>query len=51
LVIANGVTKSLDVLVVADPDTLSGKATKARAYGTRIVAEAAFWPAIGVDTD
>lgn len=48
LVPVNGVTKKLDLLVVADPDTQSGKARKARRYGTRIVAEKAFWRMIGV---
>jgi DNA polymerase III subunit epsilon len=41
------VTKKLDMLVVADPDSLSGKAKKARQYDIRIVAEAAFWSMIG----
>lgn len=49
MVIAPRVTKKLDMLVVADPDSLSGKAAKAREYGTRIVAEAAFWPMLGVE--
>jgi DNA polymerase-3 subunit epsilon len=48
LIVAPRVTKSLDILVVADPHTLSGKAKKAREYGTRIMAEMAFWNAIGV---
>ena len=48
LVIHDSVTKKLGLLVVADPNTSSGKAKKARAYGTRIMAEAAFWKAIGV---
>lgn len=51
LVVASNVTKKLDVLVVADPDSLSGKAQKARTYGTRIIAESAFWPMIGIDVD
>jgi DNA polymerase-3 subunit epsilon len=42
------VTKGLDILVVADPNTLSGKARTAGRFGTRIMAEAAFWHAIGV---
>jgi len=42
------VTKRLDLLVVADPDTQSGKAKKARQYGVRIMAEAAFWSALGL---
>jgi NAD-dependent DNA ligase len=41
------VTKGLDLLVVADPATQSSKAKKAREYGTRIMAEAAFWTALG----
>ena len=51
LAVAPRVTKSLDILVVADPHTLSGKAKKAREYGTRIMAEMAFWSAIGVAVD
>jgi DNA polymerase-3 subunit epsilon len=49
MVIKPSVTKSLDILVVADPDTQSGKAKKAREYGTRIMAEAVFWTAVGLD--
>ncbi len=37
-----GVTKSTRVLVAADPDSLSGKAKKARDYGIPIITEAAF---------
>lgn len=48
LEIANSVTKKLDILVVADPNTQSGKAKKARRYGTRILAEPVFWQMIGV---
>jgi len=51
LVVQLGVTKGLNVLVVADPLTMSGKARKAREYGTRIVAEAVFWAALGIETD
>jgi DNA polymerase-3 subunit epsilon len=50
LVVHERVTKALELLVVADPDSLSEKADKARAYGTRIMAEAAFWKAINVST-
>jgi DNA polymerase-3 subunit epsilon len=42
------VTKRLDLLVVADPDTQSGKARKAQDYGVRIMAEPAFWNALRV---
>ena len=49
MIVANRVTRTLDVLVVADPHSMSGKARKAHEYGTRIVAETAFWPMIGID--
>lgn len=48
MAIATGVTKKLDYLVVADPNTMSGKAKKARQYGTVILAEPVFWSALGV---
>lgn len=48
LVVANSVTKKLNFLVVADPNTQSGKAKKARQYGTRILADSVFWRMIGV---
>ncbi len=51
LQVRDSVTKKLDILVVADPQSQSGKAQKARQYGTRIVAEAAFWQMCGVRTD
>ena len=47
--VMKSVTKDLDLLVVADPDTKSGKAEKARDKGVRIVAERSFWTRIGVD--
>jgi DNA polymerase-3 subunit epsilon len=51
MVIADNVTKSLEILVVADPYSLSGKAQKARKYGTRIMAESVFWQTLGVKVD
>lgn len=42
LVVATGVTKKTSLVVAADPDSLSGKARKACAYGIPIVAEDAF---------
>lgn len=37
-----GVTKKTKLVVAADPDSLSGKAAKARGYGIPVVTEAAF---------
>ena len=51
LVVKSGVSKKLDLLVSADPLSLSGKATKARQYGTCVVAEAVFWQMIGLAVD
>lgn len=51
LIVAPRVTKTLDLLVVADPNSLSSKAHKAREYGTRIMAEAVFWRAIGISVE
>jgi len=39
---SGGVTKSTRLLVAADPDSLSGKAAKARQYGIPVIGEAAF---------
>jgi DNA polymerase-3 subunit epsilon len=47
----DNVTRSLDILVVADALTQSGKANQARRYGVRIMAEAAFWRAVGVQVE
>ena len=51
MIVVKGVTKKLDMLVLADPDSMSGKAKKARQYGTRLVAEPVFWSMVGVPTD
>ncbi len=45
------VTKKLDLLVVADPNSQSGKAKKARQYGIRIVHEPIFWRSLGIAVD
>lgn len=47
----DSLTKAVDILVVADGYTESGKAEKARRYGTRIMVDSVFWKAIGVQTD
>ncbi len=51
LIVKTGVSKGLDLLVVADPDSQSGKAKRARELGTRVMAEAVFWRAIGAQVD
>ena len=48
LEVAKSVTKKLDILVVAYPHTQSGKARKARQYGTRVMHEPVFWQTLGV---
>jgi DNA polymerase-3 subunit epsilon len=49
--VSETVTKKLDILVVADPLTQSGKAKKARQYGVRIMYEPMFWQALGVKVE
>jgi len=49
--IASSVTKSLDVLVLADSNSQSGKAKKARQYGVRIIHEPVFWRMLGITVD
>ncbi|MBA4031747.1 MAG: hypothetical protein C0478_12780 [Planctomyces sp.] len=51
LSISSNVTKRLDLLVVADPNTQSGKAKKAREYGIRILSDAVFWRLAGIAVD
>lgn len=51
LTVASGVTKKLDILVVADPHTQSSKAKKAKEYGVRILSDAVFWRMAGVTVD
>lgn len=43
MVIKSGVSKGLDYLVTADPNSLSGKSLKAKDYGVKIIAEPVFW--------
>lgn len=49
LIVVESVTKKLDILVVADPYSQSGKAVKARKYGIRVLHEPAFWDALGAE--
>jgi len=51
MIVVESVTKKLDLLVVADPLTQSGKAKKAHKYGLRIMHEAVFWKFLGVEVE
>lgn len=51
LIVASNVTKKLDILVVADPNTQSGKAKKARNYGIRILSDVVFWRMASINVD
>jgi DNA polymerase III subunit epsilon len=48
LVVMDSVTRACDLLVLADPNSQSGKAQRAHKYGVRIMQEVVFWKAIGV---
>lgn len=48
LIVKKTVTRDLDLLVVVDAHSLSGKAITARRYGTWIVAEKVFWDMLSV---
>jgi DNA polymerase III subunit epsilon len=51
MIVQPGVTKRLDFLVTSDPDSMSGKAQKARQYGVRIIAGPVFWNWVGTDIE
>lgn len=51
LIVKSGVSKKLDMLVVADPHTQSNKAKRARELNVKIVAEPVFWRMIGVSVE
>jgi DNA polymerase-3 subunit epsilon len=51
LVVKTGVSGKLDILVLADPDSKSGKARKADELGIRKIAEPVFWRLLGVPID
>lgn len=48
LIIKSGVSPKLDFLITADPNSLSGKAKKAKELGIKIIAEPVFWNMIGI---
>jgi DNA polymerase-3 subunit epsilon len=47
LTVKGGVTKRTALVIAADPDTMSGKADKARAYGIPVVSEDSFAGLLG----
>lgn len=51
LVVKSGVSSKLDILVLADPDSKSGKARKASELGVRKMAEPVFWRTLGIQID
>jgi len=51
LVVKPSVSRKLDVLVLADPDSRSGKAKAADQLGIRKMAEPVFWRSVGVEID
>jgi DNA polymerase-3 subunit epsilon len=51
LMVTSNVTKKLDLLVIADPNTQSSKAKKAREYGIRILSDMVFWRMAGITVD
>nr|WP_281371425.1 BRCT domain-containing protein [Petropleomorpha daqingensis] len=42
----SSVSKQTGALICADPHSQSGKATKARALGVRVISEAVFWESL-----
>lgn len=51
MIVKSGVSSRLDLLVLGDPDSQSGKARRAAELGVRRMAEAVFWRALGVTID
>ncbi len=51
LVVTESVSRKLDLLIVADPLTQSGKAKKSRQYGIPIIQETVFWRELGVEVE
>ncbi len=51
MIVVESVTKKLQLLVVADPLSQSGKAKKARKYGIRIMHEVVFWNVLSIQVE
>lgn len=48
---ANFAVVDVETTGLADPNSLSGKAKKARQHGTRLMSDRVFWQALGVPVD
>ncbi len=51
LIVKSSVSAKLDILVLADPESQSGKSRKAAELGVRRIAEPVFWRLAGVPVD
>lgn len=51
MIVKSGVSRKLDFLVAADPESLSGKAKSARELGVRILSEPVFLRMVGVQPE
>ncbi len=51
MIVKSGVSKKLDLLVTADPHSMSGKPKKARELGVQIVSIESFIGALGIEVD
>jgi DNA polymerase-3 subunit epsilon len=51
LIVKTGVSRKCDILVLADPDSRSGKSKLADELGVRKIAEPVFWRLLGVPID
>jgi ATP-dependent Lhr-like helicase len=49
--VVDTLTRKVDLLVLADPASMSGKAKRAAEYGVRRIAEPVFWRMAGVEVD
>lgn len=51
MIIKKNISKKVDLLVTAKPNSMSGKAKKARKYNIPIIAEPEFWKLVGVNVE
>jgi DNA polymerase-3 subunit epsilon len=51
MIVRSTVSRRLDYLVTADPDSMSTKARRARECGVRMIAEPVFWDMVGINVE